>query len=208
MKKRFKLSLTSLFIGAISTIGLVSIGFASWSINFTDTTSVDGGIIADTLIAMNGFRVISVDSFDYGVYSYGHAASFEDTGEITYNIGITPSQFDPDTIEKMTSNGQMRIYCKFNSLYEVFDKDSNNDFVNFINVTWDGGTTYLTNSNGNNYCFYFVLSGIEDLGSSVEINKPLTFTFSNKLLVKEFGNNQTIADNLFTLSLGKGAFSL
>lgn len=207
MKKRFKLSVMSLLIGAVSVVGLISIGFASWTINLSDNGQVDGGIVADTLISMNGFRVKSVETFDYGVYSYDHTSSYTDTGEITYNIGITPSQFDPDTYEKINTNGFINIYCKFNSLYEVFEKDVNDSYVNFRYVKWDGNATIFTNSNGNNYCFYFVLSGI-DLNSSSEITKQLTFTFNNKLLVKDFGNNQTIADNLFTLSIGKGVFSL
>ena len=208
MKKRFKLSLMTLLIGAISTVGLISIGFASWTINKNDTADLEGGIIADTMISMNGFRVKSVDVFDYGVFSYGHTSSYTTTGEITYNIGITPSMFDPDTASKLSTNGYINIYCKFNSFYEVFEKDNNNSYVNFMNVKWDGNATIFNNSNGNNYCFYFVLSGIADLNSNVEIVKPLTFTFNNKLLVKDFGNGNTIANNLFTLSMGKGVFSL
>ena len=207
MKKRSKLSVITVLIGAISTVGLISIGFASWTINQNDSADLEGGIVADTLISMNGFRVKSVSTFDYGVYSYGTSSTFATTGEITYNIGINPSQFEPDTISKFQNTGSMNIYCKFNSLYEVFEKDSNSAYVNFVNATWDSSAVNSLLSNGNNYCFYFVLSGI-DLNSNVEITKQLTFTFNNKLLVKDFGNNLTIADNVFTLSMGKGAFSL
>lgn len=204
MKKRFKLSLVTILTAMVSTIGLISIGFATWTINFDDNANVEGSIIGDTFIAMHGFRVKSYTTFDYGAYSFGDSATFDNTGEITYTIGIIPNQLDLDVKTALTTGGKSAtFYGKFNSLYGVFDA--------FVGATWGNTNTVQTYIDANDYCFSFVLSGTADISnvnSTVEIEKDLTFTFSNKILAKRFGanSNLTIADNQFTLTLGKVDF--
>lgn len=205
MKKGFKISVVTIVTAAASTMGLISVGFATWTINRSDEATTTGGITSDILISMNGFRVKSISTFEYGVYSYGNSSGFTDTGDITYTIGITPALFDPDTIQKLNA-GSMTVYGKFNSFYEVFEK-TNDSFVNFNGAKWDNNKVVETNSNGNNFLFSFTLTNTFDMTSMVEITKELKFTFNNHLLVKKFGND-TIANNMFILSLGKENFSL
>lgn len=206
MKKRTKISAVTILTAVASSIGLISLGFASWTINQSDEATVNGEIAADTMIAMTGFRVVSITTFDYGVYSYGSSSTFVSTGDITYTIGITPSLFDPDSIDQYKLNKKIVVFGRFNSLLEVFTF-SNDDFEMFNGATWNNAPVTRTGFNNNNYFFKFEVTGLDDLEPGAEVTRELKFTFNNKLLVKKFPNNQTVENNKFTLSLGKEDFS-
>lgn len=219
-KKKFETSVVSIVTLLASVIGLVSIGFSSWNISHSDNATTQGEVAADAVVYFSGVRISSITSFTCGHYSFGNSSTFSRTGEITYTICVTPYSLDDLSKSALRTEEGLTLYAKFNSLFAVFNK-ANGNYTIFEGVDSDGdpSLTNITNciptEDYNEIYFSFTIPQMTDSqlnsGAGVSFDYNLTFTFNNRLLLKDYGvdaddNPLTILDNKFTLYLGKEAF--
>ena len=207
MKKGFKMTLVTIATLTASIVGLISVGFSSWIISFSDQSQSYGSITAESIIDLSGFEITSVTSFDFGVYSFENTADYVTTVDITFTLTLTPFNFDTAVAQALSNNGSMIVYGELNSSFGIFTK-TGLEFDKLESVKYNSSNVVNTGSNANNYAFSFTLSGVtvSDVNESYTETRTITFTFNNKLLAKDYGEGKTILDNIFTLYLSKEVF--
>lgn len=184
MKKRFYTgAYVSVAAILLSSLGAISVGFATWVISQSDSISAIGNISADTMdTKINGISVSSDTSITYGHYFFDQGNNYEarSTATITYTISYNGN----DIIKDNSTNVSLTLSCSLSfgdGTLPLFVKDMYIKSIKYNSTEIiDQSTTSFTANN--NAVEFYISETITS--SSYTASKNLEIEISNKMIAK------------------------